>query len=57
MMCRFQDCYPKTGGGEDVDFCLRLPGHLVSVPRAVAHHPLWPGFQVQPNHTFDILQT
>ncbi|KAL0050914.1 hypothetical protein WJX82_009838 [Trebouxia sp. C0006] len=26
---RFQDCYPKTGGGEDVDFCLRLPGHLV----------------------------
>lgn len=57
MMCRFQDCYPKSGGGEDVDFCLRLPGHLVSVPRAVAHHPLWPGFQVQPNHTFDILQT
>lgn len=41
---------PKTGGGEDVDFCLRLPGHLVSVPGAVAYHPLWPGFQVQPKH-------
>lgn len=46
--CRFLRCYPKTGGGEDVDFCLRLPGHLVSVPGALAHHPIWPGFQVRP---------
>ena len=44
---RFLDCYPKSGGGEDVDFCLRLPTHLVSVPDAVAYHPLWPNFQVK----------
>lgn len=29
-----------------MDFCLRLPGHLVSVPDAVVHHPLWPELQV-----------
>ncbi len=46
----FSNVYPKTGGGEDVDFCLRikslLPDHLrdaalVSVPEAVVHHPFW----------------
>lgn len=51
--CRFLKGYPKAGGGEDVDFCLRLPGILVSVPDAVVHHPLWPGLQV----TLFLLQT
>ena len=47
----FSGAYPKSGGGEDIDFCLRvkalLPHHLretalVSVPEAVVHHPFWP---------------
>lgn len=47
----FSSAYPKSGGGEDIDFCLRMkamqPHHLrestlVSVPEAVVHHPFWP---------------
>ena len=39
---RFDLRFPKTGGGEDIDFCLRAsPGGLLSVPEAIAHHPLW----------------
>ena len=39
---RFDLRFPKTGGGEDIDFCIRAaPGGLLSVPEAVAHHPLW----------------
>lgn len=46
----FSDCYPRTGGGEDVDFCLRikdlLPLHVrteavVAVPEARVLHPFW----------------
>jgi hypothetical protein len=46
----FNEDYPRTGGGEDVDFCLRLkdmlpaserPDALVAVPEAVAVHPYW----------------
>lgn len=44
----FSDCYPKSGGGEDVDYCLRLKGGarhgrgaIVAVPGAVVHHPFW----------------
>lgn len=41
----FSDRYPLTGGGEDVDFCLRLQavrgGSLVAVPGAVVVHPWW----------------
>ncbi|KAI8466967.1 MAG: hypothetical protein J3K34DRAFT_524121 [Monoraphidium minutum] len=51
----FSEQYPKTGGGEDVDFCMRLkertwegPGCgttkeelISSVPEAVALHPFW----------------
>jgi glycosyltransferase involved in cell wall biosynthesis len=46
----FSADYPKTGGGEDVDFCLRIkdlyPYHLrnhmvVSVPEARVVHPFW----------------
>jgi len=41
---RFDLRYPKTGGGEDVDFCLRAcPQGLVAVPDAVAVHPWWNG--------------
>jgi len=37
----FDKRFPKTGGGEDVDFCLRLKqrGRLVSVPAAKVLHP------------------
>ncbi len=46
----FSTCYPRTGGGEDVDFCLRikdlLPFHVrteavVAVPEARVLHPFW----------------
>lgn len=49
----FSDQYPRTGGGEDVDFCIRMknqavpnPGPerddvIVSVPEAAATHPFW----------------
>ncbi|CAM9495189.1 unnamed protein product, partial [Pylaiella littoralis] len=42
----FNQAYPKTGGGEDVDFCLRIrqrfgPDAIVAVPGAVATHPYW----------------
>ena len=34
--------FPKTGGGEDIDFCLKLEKWpLVSVPEAVVTHPWW----------------
>lgn len=49
---QFKDVYPKTGGGEDIDFCFQfkkwykeLPqsGLIVGVPSAVACHPWWNG--------------
>jgi GT2 family glycosyltransferase len=44
---RFDTAYAKTGGGEDVDFCLRLTqetsGHFIACPSAIVHHPFWPG--------------
>jgi glycosyltransferase involved in cell wall biosynthesis len=52
---RFDTDYAKTGGGEDVDFCLRLTNseetdssigackYLKACPSAVVHHPFWPG--------------
>jgi hypothetical protein len=31
---RFLECFPKTGGGEDIDFCLQAaPGGMLSVPK------------------------
>ena len=42
---RFQKEYPKTGGGEDIDYCLRVgrgkAGSVVAVPGAKASHPWW----------------
>lgn len=45
---RFDLAYAKTGGGEDVDFSLRVTaasngGRLLTVPEACVVHPFWPG--------------
>ena len=45
---RFDLVYAKTGGGEDVDYSLRVVeacngGRLLSVPEARVVHPFWPG--------------
>ena len=41
----FSHVYPRTGGGEDVDYCIRsqMLGHggLVAVPGARVIHPFW----------------
>jgi GT2 family glycosyltransferase len=41
----FSPLFPRLGGGEDVDFCLRLQNQagkpFRSVPDAVVHHPWW----------------
>lgn len=49
MLCRFRANFPKTGGGEDIDFCLQIgkPPALVAVPDAAVHHPLWSGGRYQ----------
>lgn len=43
----FRSLFPKQGGGEDIDFCLRIRDAVglpfKSVPRAVVHHPWWNG--------------
>lgn len=45
---RFQNCFPKTGGGEDIDFLIQhMHGTpLVSVPSAIAVHPWWAGGRI-----------
>jgi glycosyltransferase involved in cell wall biosynthesis len=45
---RFDTHYAKTGGGEDVDFCLQMlaaipGGKFLSVPEAQVRHDFWPG--------------
>ncbi len=45
---RFDLIYAKTGGGEDVDYALRVTeasggGILLAVPEAQVVHPFWPG--------------
>eukprot|EP00614_Pseudopedinella_elastica_P015220 CAMPEP_0172584482 /NCGR_PEP_ID=MMETSP1068-20121228/4080_1 /TAXON_ID=35684 /ORGANISM="Pseudopedinella elastica, Strain CCMP716" /LENGTH=514 /DNA_ID=CAMNT_0013378681 /DNA_START=31 /DNA_END=1575 /DNA_ORIENTATION=- len=41
----FSRTYPRTGGGEDVDFCIRSKsaghGRIVGVPAAKVVHPYW----------------
>jgi hypothetical protein len=41
----FDPRFPRTGGGEDVDFCIRLQsrgyGPMVAVPAARVTHPFW----------------
>ena len=42
MDLRFDDAFIKTGGGEDIDFCLKLRKQpLKCVVTAVCHHPWW----------------
>ena len=40
---RFDLRYPKTGGGEDLDYCAKAREHgpIKAVPGALAHHPWW----------------
>ena len=39
---RFKDLFPKTGGGEDVHFCLQFEKWpMRPVPQAVVTHPWW----------------
>jgi GT2 family glycosyltransferase len=42
---RFSNTFPKKGGGEDVDYCLRIVDRskdwFVSVPTATTVHPWW----------------
>jgi len=44
---RFKPVFPKGGGGEDIDFCIRLTRKenklLKTVPEAKATHPVWSG--------------
>ena len=45
---RFDLAYAKTGGGEDVDYAIRVTeeldgGKLLAVPEARVVHPFWPG--------------
>src|SRR5438876_1142355 len=58
----FSEDFPKTGGGEDIDFCLRLRAWqaqqnprsegFVSVPAAVVRHPWWDGGKPRYSHFF-----
>lgn len=47
---RFRSEYPRTGGGEDIHFCVELSGYddplekkkrFVAVPSAIVTHPYW----------------
>lgn len=42
---RFSEAFPKHGGGEDIDFCLRIASKnktaFRTVPGAVVRHPWW----------------
>ncbi len=44
---RFRDIFPKFGGGEDIDFCLRLinnKDHFIkTINNAIVLHPWWNG--------------
>ncbi|KAL3682703.1 hypothetical protein R1sor_000725 [Riccia sorocarpa] len=40
----FDEQFPKTGGGEDIDICIRAggaEGKLLAAPRARVRHPWW----------------
>lgn len=36
---RFDETFPKTGGGEEIDICIQAGGRFVPVPDAIVHHP------------------
>ncbi|GAB4813173.1 hypothetical protein N2152v2_000219 [Parachlorella kessleri] len=41
-LARFGDGFPLGGGGEDIDYCLKLGGKLRAVPDAAVTHLWWP---------------
>lgn len=55
---RFDVRYIKTGGGEDIDFCLKLNRQpLCAVPDAVITHPWWDNGDRCYKHFFDWSQS
>ena len=51
---RFNEVFSKTGGGEDIDFCLQLPRlGLHCVPAARICHPWWSNGSRVYNHFFN----
>ena len=46
---RFRPIFPKSGGGEDIDFCLEIiktyGQSLKTLDTAIVHHPWWNGGQ------------
>lgn len=44
---RFDDSFPKKGGGEDVfiGFMLKKEGRIIAEPNAVVKHPVWSGWR------------
>jgi hypothetical protein len=41
---RFDPIFPRTGGGEDIDFAIKAAaGQLIAVPSASVTHPWWKG--------------
>ena len=44
---RFRKCFPKKGGGEDIDLCLEIikttGTKFATEPNAVVYHPWWDG--------------
>jgi len=42
---RFRSCFPKEGGGEDIDICLEIVNsygaEFATEPKAIVHHPWW----------------
>ena len=42
---RFRSCFPKDGGGEDIDICLEIVNSygakFATEPKAIVHHPWW----------------
>ena len=55
---RFHDDFIKTGGGEDIQFCIDTQRHfkqnLLGVPEALVIHPYWENFSVK--HFFNWTQ-
>ena len=48
---RFKSIFPKSGGGEDIDFCLEIVNsfgkNFSTEPNAVVHHPWWNNWKLE----------
>lgn len=40
----FDEDFPRSGGGEDIDLCIKLGASLVPVPQAIVQHPWRPTY-------------